>query len=58
MKKYIGKPTREIRINLGEFDTTKTLKQVITELERQDQLFNGFINKSYALENKKVEYVL
>lgn len=53
MKKYIGKPTRELRINVAAIDRSKSISEVMTELERQDRLHNGFINKSYAFENKK-----
>lgn len=49
--KYIGKPTREIRINLNDFNQKATLGEIITELERQDKKFNTG-NTSYGFEYK------
>ena len=47
--KYIGKPTKEIRVNLSLFNN-KPLGLIIEELERQDKMHNS--NKSYGLELK------
>ncbi|MDD2410033.1 MAG: hypothetical protein PHD03_04890 [Bacilli bacterium] len=48
--KYIGKPINEIRINLNDFDKKATIKEIIENLEMQDQKFNLGTNKSYSLE--------
>jgi hypothetical protein len=50
MRKYIGKPTHEIRVNLNDFEGDRCLGDIISELERQDSKFNTV--KSYAVEVK------
>lgn len=47
--KEIGKPTKEIRVNLSLFND-KPLGVCIKELERQDSIHNT--TKSYGLELK------
>jgi len=47
--KEIGKPTREIRINLNNTHFKfKSIKQVMQNLETQDRKFNIQNNKSYG----------
>jgi hypothetical protein len=52
MSKYIGKPKREVLVNLSECNRNYSIIQIMTELERQDQIHNKPMNKSYAFENK------
>lgn len=47
--KYVGKPTKEIKINLNDLGfKKKSIKQIMQNLEHQDK---QNINKSYAFYN-------